>query len=160
MRHVNIPKQFVVVVAVAVALAIAVATSGQSTSQAFPVDVINTSSTPRLGEDVPFGHVQIQCGSGWNSMPFSHNKQRVDCYPSWDSDPFDVTFKVRLANDADGNAVYHSLTTTFNSPGLPTIRGPETQPTPKFNCRVPEPPSPPGARSAIIRHNPRPADRR
>ena len=97
-------KQSVVVVAVAVALAVAFATSGQQGQQTFAVGVTNSTTTPAQGA----GHPQAECGMGvWRSVPASANQQRFDCYPSGTSAAFDLTYKDRLADDADGNAVYH-----------------------------------------------------
>ena len=124
MRHIGLLKRFVAVVAVALAFAI----SGQQT---FVVGVTNNTTTPEQGVAagegglahahvgeayVPQGHLQIECGSGsWRSVPASGNAQRVNCYPSGGAgDAFDVTYKARLANDADGNAVYHSGTVTID----------------------------------------------
>ena len=127
-RHISMSKQLVVVAAAAVALTLAFAISGQQT---FVVGVTNNTTTPAqgiaAGEDglahvhvgaayVPQGHLQVECGSGsWRSVPASGNAQRVNCYPSGGGgDAFDVTFKARLANGADGNAVYHSGTVTID----------------------------------------------
>ena len=108
MGRISLSKQFVVVVAVAVALALAFAASGQQGQQTFGVVVTNSTTTPAQGAGHPQGHLQAECGMGvWRSVPASANQQRFDCYPSGTSAAFDLTYKDRLADDADGNAVYH-----------------------------------------------------
>ena len=114
MRHFSMSKQFVVVAAVAVALAFA--TSGQQGQQTFVVGVTNSTTTPAQGPEHPQGHLQTECGLGiWRSVPASGSIQRFACYPSGrDGDAFDVTYKARLADDADGNEVYHSGAVTID----------------------------------------------
>ena len=130
MRRISLSKQFVVVAAVAVALALAFATSGQQGQQTFAVGVTNNTTTPAQGAGHPQGHLQAECGMGvWRSVPASANQQRFDCYPGGNDllldssgntraartgTAFDLTYKARLADDADGNAVYHSGTVAID----------------------------------------------
>ena len=130
MRHISLSKQFVVVVAVAVALAVAFATSGQQGRQTFGVGVTNSTTTPAQGAGHPQGHLQAECGMGvWRSVPASANQQRFDCYPGGNGAAFDVTYKARLADDADGNAVYHSGTVTIDCSRSSSSQGSD-QPAP------------------------------
>ena len=145
-------KQFVVVAAVAVALALAFATSGQQGPQTFAVGVTNSTTTPAQGADHPQGHLQVECGMGvWRSVPASANQQRFDCYPGGNDvllrsggnlrattrtgTAFDVTYKARLADDADGNAVYHSGTVTVDCSQSSSSQGSD-QPTPVATSAV------------------------
>ena len=115
MKRISMAKQFVVVAAVAVALALAFATSGQQGQQTFGVGVTNSTTTPAQGTGHPQGHLQAECGMGvWHSVPASANQQRFDCYPGGNGAAFDLTYKARLADDADGSAVYHSGTVTID----------------------------------------------
>ena len=130
MRHGRVPKQSVVVAAVAVALALAFATSGQQGQQTFGVVVTNSTTTPAQGAGHPQGHLQAECGMGvWRSVPASANQQRFDCYPGGTSAAFDVTYKARLADDADGNAVYHSGTVAIDCSQSSSSQGSD-QPAP------------------------------
>ena len=114
MRHARTARTIRGVVAAAAA-GLAIAASGQSTDRPFTVEVINNTATPAQGDDHPQGHLQIECGLDvWRSITKSSNKHSIDCYPSWNADPFDLTYKARLANDANGNPVYHTGTVTFN----------------------------------------------
>ena len=107
MKHISMPNTALAVVAVAV---LAVATSGQQGQQTIEVGVTNNTTTPAQGADHPQGHLQAECGmSVWNSVPASSSDvQRFNCYPG------NLTYKARLADDANGDAVYHSGTVAIN----------------------------------------------
>ena len=107
MKHISRPKLFVAVATVAI---LAVATSGQQGQQTIEVRVTNNTTTPAQGADHPQGHLQTECGMGvWNSVPASSSDvQRFNCYPG------NLTYKARLADAANGDAVYHSGTVAIN----------------------------------------------
>ena len=129
-RRISLSKQSMVVAAVAVALAVAFATSGQQGQQTFAVGVTNSTTTPAQGAGHPQGHLQAECGMGvWRSVPASANQQRFDCYPGGNGAAFALTYKARLADDADGNAVYHSGTVTIDCSQSSSSQGSD-QPAP------------------------------
>ena len=84
----------------------------------FSVGVINNTTTPAQGDSHPEGQIETECdGFGnWRTLAKSWHTQVFDCYPSTESDPFDVQYKARLADDANGNPVYHTATVTISCP--------------------------------------------
>ena len=81
----------------------------------FLVGVINNTTTPTQGADHPDGQIEIECGlEAWRKIANSWHTQFIECFPSTATDPFDFTYKARLADDAEGNAVYHSGTVTIS----------------------------------------------
>ena len=83
----------------------------------FQVGVSNNTTTPAQGEGYPAGQVETECGGwAWRKIAKSSQVQYFDCYPSTATGSFDLTYKARLADDADGNAVYHTGTVTIDCP--------------------------------------------
>ena len=110
------------VVVGAVALAVATSAISQTRDYSFVVGVTNNTTTPtvQLGEGaiVPEGHLQVNCGGAtWRQVPKATGgwfALTFECYPSSGTGPFTLTYKARLANDGNGNAVYHEGTVTIN----------------------------------------------
>ena len=123
MKNVNIKTRWAVVAVAALAIATgAIATGPSVPAHHFPVGVNNQTTTPEVpvSPTTPFtraGEVQVECGHGsWRTVEkgASWYYAFFDCYPSTASDPFAVTYKARLADDANGNPVYHTGTVTIS----------------------------------------------
>ena len=108
---------------IAVAATLAIAVSEISTEMAlaqgttqynFLVGVTNRTTTPAQGDNHPEGQIEIQCGLEWRVISKNPRNQYSECYPSTATDPFDLTYKARLADDASGNPVYHSGTVAIS----------------------------------------------
>ena len=86
----------------------------------FTVGVYNSTTTPEValsnaGPRTPAGQLEVECGTVvWRTLPWSKAIQYFSCYPSTATGSFNLTYKARLANDADGNAVYHSGTVAIS----------------------------------------------
>ncbi len=83
----------------------------------FQTGVINNTTTPAQGTGYPEGQVETECGGyAWRKIAKSWHVQYFHCYPSTATGSFDLTYKARLADDANGNAVYHTGTVTIDCP--------------------------------------------
>ena len=122
MKNVNIKTRLVVVAVAALAIATgAIATGPSVPAHHFPVGVNNNTTTPEVPVSPTHaftraGNLQVECGGPWRTVEKGESWYYAffDCYPSTASDPFAVTYKARLADDANGNPVYHTGTVTIS----------------------------------------------
>ena len=118
-KHFKMRLVVVAIVALVVATG-AIATGPTVPDYHFPVGVTNTTTTPEVPVSTahpftPAGELQVECGmETWRTLAKGLHNQYFDCYPSTASGPFDLNYKARLADDADGNPVYHTGTVTIS----------------------------------------------
>ena len=125
----EIAKHFKMRLGVVAVAALVVATGAIATKLAlaqdvsdylFTVGVSNTTTTPGVADSTarpgaPEGELQVNCGMGvWRKLPRARIVQYFSCYPTAATGSFDLTYRARLADDADGNAVYHSGTVAIS----------------------------------------------
>ena len=114
-KHIKTRLGIVAVAALVIATGAIATQIALAQQPGFLVGVTNNTTTPAQGEDHPEGQIEAECGlAAWRKIAKSWHTQFVDCYPSTATDSFDLTYKARLADDADGNAVYHSGTVTIS----------------------------------------------
>ena len=113
-----VKARFLIAVVATLGIAVSAVSTKMALAQAttqynFLVGVTNRTTTPAQGENHPEGQIEIQCGLEWRVISKNPRNQYSECYPSTATDPFDLTYKARLADDASGNPVYHSGTVTI-----------------------------------------------
>ena len=129
MELVEIVKHIKTRLGVAAVAALVIATGAIATKLAlaqtaqeyhFLVGVTNSTTTPEVAGSTatpgaPAGQIETECGRGvWRTLAKSLRNQYFSCHPSTATGSFDLNYKARLANDADGNAVYHTGTVTID----------------------------------------------
>lgn len=149
-------KQFTAVATVAVALALAVGINAQLNLPTFVVGITNTTTTPAVGTTLQ-GHIKADCGGPrTRDVPSNGLVTMFDCYPGTAGAAFDLTYRARLPNDANGNEVWHSGTINiYCAPGAQvaqagdatsaefTLTGSGTGITASsLQCNYPRPPDP------------------
>ena len=122
-KHIE-PRLAAVVVATLViatgAIATKLAVAQDLSENLFTVGVKNTTTTPEVADSTvrpgaPAGELEVNCGMGvWRKLPRARIMQYFSCYPSAATGSFDMTYRARLPDDADGNAVYHSGTVAIS----------------------------------------------